>query len=121
MCQKRLNTWNREKQYIDGTYHNTYFFEREIWWCVLGVNIGVEVDGKNVKFERPALILKYLNKDMTLVVTLTTKHKADKNHIKIKTEDITSCAKIFQIKVISAKRLLRRVSTFREAEFLKVK
>lgn len=118
---KDFNKWNTEKQYIDSTNHHPYFSEREIWWCALGVNIGVEVDGKNGKFERPALVLKYLNKDMTLVVPLTTKHKADKNHIEIKTEYITSYAKISQIKVISTKRLLRKVSTLPEAEFQKVK
>lgn len=121
MYHKDFNKWNTEKQYINSTDHHPYFSEREIWWCALGVNIGVEVDGKNGKFERPALILKYLNKDMTLVVPLTTKSKEDKNHIQIRIEDMTSYAKISQIKVISSKRLLRKISTLPEDEFLKVK
>jgi mRNA interferase MazF len=121
MYHKDFNKWNTEKQYINGTDHHPYFSEREIWWCALGVNIGVEVDGKNGKFERPVLILKYLNKDMALVVPRTTKNKADKNHIQIQTVNITSYAKISQIKVISTKRLLRKISTLPEDEFLKVK
>jgi mRNA-degrading endonuclease toxin of MazEF toxin-antitoxin module len=36
-----------------------YFFHpREIWFCSVGVNIGVEICGKNKDFERPILIIK---------------------------------------------------------------
>lgn len=31
---------------------------REIWFCSLGINIGVEVCGKHTMFERPILVLK---------------------------------------------------------------
>lgn len=34
------------------------FYEREIWWCSLGVNIGFEQDGTNDLFERPVLVIK---------------------------------------------------------------
>lgn len=87
----------------------------------MGINIGVEVDGKNGKFERPSLILKYINKDMVLVLPLTTRQKADKNHCPIVTAGIASFAKISQVKVISTKRLLRKISTLDEGEFKKVK
>jgi mRNA interferase MazF len=121
MHHKDFESWNIEKQYINKTNHHPYCDEREIWWCSLGINIGVEVDGKNGKFERPSLILKYINKDMVLVVPLTTKQQADKNHCPIASEGKTSFAKISQIKVISTKRLLRKISTLDEVEFRKVK
>jgi mRNA interferase MazF len=67
------------------------------------------------------LILKYLNKDMVLVVPLTTKNKDDKNHIKIETTVMTSFAKISQVRVISTKRLLRKIDMLPEVDFIEVK
>lgn len=121
MHNKDFATWNTQKQRIHNTSHHPYCTEREIWWCSLGINIGVEVDGKNGKFERPSLILKYINKDMVLIVPLTTKEKSDKNHCPITTDGRTSFAKISQIKVISTKRLIRKIGTLNEGEFKKVK
>lgn len=37
---------------------NFYFKEREIWWCLLGMNVGHEQDGKNENFESPVSVLK---------------------------------------------------------------
>ena len=55
---KPFDRWNKVKQRlerknIDNSFH---FYEREVWWCSLGVNVGVEVDGKNHQFERPVLV-----------------------------------------------------------------
>ncbi len=118
---KDFDNWNKEKQYINNLNHHPYCAIREIWWCSLGVNVGVEIDGKNGKFERPVLILKYLNKDMVLVIPLTTKNKNDKNHIQIEMEDRVSFAKISQSRVISTKRLLRKIDMLPEGEFVEVK
>src|ERR1035437_3731783 len=103
--QKNFDGWNVEKQYVNGTEREFYFLEREIWWCALGINVGVEIDGKNGKFERPVLVLKYINKDMVLVAPLTTKGLPDKNHIKIDINGTISLVKISQLRIVSSKRL----------------
>ena len=60
--EKDFNLWNSEKQNIDRKFlKDFYFSEREIWWCSVGINVGVEVNGKNSKFERPVLVLKKFN------------------------------------------------------------
>ena len=121
MYKKDFDKWNTEKKYIDTLNHHPYFAEREIWWCSFGVNVGVEVDGKNGKFERPALILKYINKDMTLLIPLTTKERNDKNHIKIENDGMISFAKISQMRVVSSKRLIRKIGMLPEQYFKEVK
>lgn len=118
---KDFNGWNIQKQYINDTAKELFFNEREIWWCALGVNVGAEIDGKNGKFERPALILKYLNKDTALVLPLTTKGKEDPFHVQLQTSKMTSFAKISQIKVISYKRLLRKIDTLPEDQFIAIR
>jgi len=119
---KDFDAWNIQKQYVDKTTKGDFYFnEREIWWCVLGVNIGVEVDGKHGSFERPVLVLKYINKDMTLVVPLTTKGKDDNYHMALQFEDRVSYAKISQIRVVSSKRLLRKIGMLDEKQYLILK
>ena len=115
--EKDFIEWHKVKRDIHKHDERPFYHEREIWWCALGVNVGVEIDGKNGKFERPVLILKYINKDMVLVSPLTTKGSPDKNHIKIDIDGTISFVKISQIRVVSNKRLLRKISTLSEDQF----
>lgn len=51
--KKQFDLWNKKKKYVEARAHseNLYLHEREVWWCSVGVNIGVEIDGKNNVFE----------------------------------------------------------------------
>ena len=60
---KDFDNWNKKKKSIeDFGLLDFYPKGREIWWCSLGVNLGVEADGKEENFRRPVLILKAFNK-----------------------------------------------------------
>lgn len=97
-----------------------YFYAREIWWCSAGLNIGVEADGKNENFERPMLIIKKFNADMVWALPLTTKEKVNRFHYKLNHETITSWVILTQIKIISTKRLLRKVGSISEMDLYEV-
>lgn len=58
---------------------------------------------------------------MALVLPLTTKGKEDKYHLQIHTDKTTSFAKISQVRVVSSKRLLRKIDTLPEDQFLQVR
>ena len=58
---KDFEEWNKIKKEIELSDYIPYFDIGEIWWCALGVNIGVEVDGKGNDYLRPVLILKKYN------------------------------------------------------------
>lgn len=118
---KNFNDWNKEKQYIHSSHQGFHCRPRQIWWCSLGINIGSEIDGKNGQFERPVIIIKFISKEMLLVVPLTTKGFPDRNHFEIKTKKTTSFAKITQIRTMSSKRLLRQIDTLSEDLFLQLK
>src|SRR5438270_897890 len=117
MHTKDFKNWDIEKQHLNALERELYFFQREIWWCACGINVGVEIDGKNGQFERPVLILKYINKDICLVLPLTTKNKSDKYHVKIEAGKIVSYAKLSQVRVVSSKRLLRKIDTLPKEQF----
>ena len=110
--KKRLNDKN-DKEIV-------FFRKREIWWCALGVNIGREQDGKNKTFERPVLILRKVNRHLILVVPLSTKIKKYQHYCTYKFEDKKYSALLLQMRIISSKRLLRKVGSLTQEEFLKI-
>jgi len=65
--------WTKQRIRIEHTDREVYFYERDIWWIHLGQNIGSEVHGKNVAFERPVIILKKFGKHSFLGAPITTK------------------------------------------------
>ncbi|MFA5936302.1 MAG: type II toxin-antitoxin system PemK/MazF family toxin [Candidatus Paceibacterota bacterium] len=117
--QKDFNKWNEIKKVVNDKKikRNLFFNEREVWWCSLGLNIGVESDGKNNNFERPILIVRKFNSDMLWVVPLTSKEKIGNHYYKIKHEEGFSWICLSQIKTVSTKRLLRKIGMISESDF----
>ncbi len=94
-----------------------YFKEREIWWASLGQNIGYEQDGKNENFERPILILKVFNGEVLWILPMTSKEKDGEYYFKIEYEGELYRVILSQLKLISSRRLLRKLRTIPEDEF----
>lgn len=119
MYQKRFDEWNIHKKIIQKFEHEQdfYFHEREIWWCSLGTNIGIETDGKHEQFERPVLVLKKFYKDMLWILPLTSHVHNDLFHQEIKHEFGNSWIMLTQIRTIDSKRLLRKLGTVSEKDF----
>lgn len=117
---KNFELWTLQKKTLENEECDTFGHSREIWWCSLGLNIGAEIDGKNENFERPVIIIKAYNAQTVLVLPLTSKVKNDKFHFKIQTYQKTVWAKLTQVKVISTKRLLRKVDILDEVQFIEL-
>lgn len=115
--------WTKLKIRIHISERKVFFKEREIWWCTLGKNIGFEQDGKHEMFERPVLILKKFNHDMLWVLPLTSQDKMDKPQFYFATKynDEISFIILSQLRLVSGKRLLRKVRTLPFQEFCEVR
>jgi mRNA interferase MazF len=109
--EKRFDKWNDQKKRIDiqEQRQNLYVNEREIWWCSLGLNVGDEEDGKNDLFERPVLVIKKFNRNIVLIVPLTTKIKENRYHFQFTYEETAFSAILSQIKLLSTKRFTRKI------------
>lgn len=120
--EKDYDKWNKEKKLINGKLPNRdlFFHTREIWWCSAGLNIGVEVDGKNDNFERPILIVKKFNAEMIWALPLTRKERLSPYYFKLKNEIIESSLILSQLKTISTKRLLPKVGSISESEYMQI-
>lgn len=107
--QKDFQTWHALKSDIEAYTHAPLFGQQEIWWCSLGANVGVEADGKNILFERPILILRKFNKHMLWALPMTSKKKEGKFYYSFPLHDIERTVMLSQLRVLSAKRLIRRL------------
>lgn len=110
--------WTKLKIKIHISKKEVYFREGEIWWSCLGVNIGHEQEGKNKNFERPILILKKFNQHTLWAVPLTTKMKENNpyyHQYELNGEEYAAI--LPQLRLLSSKRLLRRIGIFPLADF----
>ncbi|MCK5285783.1 MAG: type II toxin-antitoxin system PemK/MazF family toxin [Candidatus Pacebacteria bacterium] len=121
-----FDKWNKKKKILDKKDIDNlkiFFNKREIWWCAVGNNIGLEQNGKGENFERPVLIFKKFNKYVFLGIPLTTKEKNLKLpfYFKLTGAKIESIAVLSQIRLFSSKRLLREIETIKPELFKQLK
>jgi mRNA interferase MazF len=115
---KDYDSWNKRKKNIDKHNENKFYHAREVWWCILGLNIGFEQDGTGDDFERPVLILKGFSRNVCTVISLTTSTKKNPYHISAgKIDEKEAFAIISQIRLIDTKRFINKICTLDQEKF----
>lgn len=123
------DAWNTEKKALSRTASSPPLFkEREIWWCALGVNVGMEQNGDTAShegrpptFRRPVLVIKKLSHDRAVVLPLTTQGRDSTWFFEITVSGRRSWVLLNQIRMVSALRFSKRQAVLPEPEFLVVK
>lgn len=123
---KDLDQWNEQKKKIEKrNMSHVYFNEKEIWWCVLGLNIGVEEDGKQSGgggyFMRPVLIHKKFNGRMIYILPISSEIREDQFHFTFSYRQRHCSVLLSQGRIISTKRLMRRIDKMLPADFIACK
>jgi len=99
-----------------------FFHEREVWWCSLGVNVGSEQDGTGKNYDRPVVVIRGFNKDIFFGVALTGRKKQGKYYFYLgNIEGRDASAVLSQVRLIDARRLVRKSLTLNEDLFEKLK
>lgn len=62
MEDKRFVKWIILKEKLHNIGRLRTIHEGEIWWCAMGENVGVEINGKHDVFSRPVLVFKKLSR-----------------------------------------------------------
>lgn len=117
---KNFDGWNEIKKAIHAKPDNFGVHEREIWWTSFGINIGVEIDGKHKGFERPALILRKFNRQMTWVLPTTTRSKDARFYEKFSLNGKEYFIILTQLRTVSAKRFLRKIGMIQKNDFERI-
>ncbi len=119
--KKDFDKWNTRKKELNEKEPN-FYYEREIRWCSLGVNIGFEQDGTSEKYRRPVLVIKGFSRHVCLVVPLTTSKKKNHYHFAIGIiEDKEAFAILSQIRLIDTKRLHDQLTVLGKEKFEEIK
>lgn len=121
--QKDFQQWHQRKTQIHAKNDIPFFYEREIWWCALGANIGFEQDGKGEQFSRPVLVLKKFNEYIFLALPLSTTKKTGKFYFKISSSvgGKASTAILSQLRLVDSKRLLDKIGSLPQEDFSAIK
>lgn len=114
---KDYTPWKKLITEIESKWLEKYYRESEIWWTVIGLNIGFEEDGKNQNYERPVLIFRKFNRFMFWGLPLTSKPKTGKFYCSITFRSKRSTVILSQIRTLSSKRLVRRMGHINQEDF----
>jgi len=109
--------WNEKKKLLHRSHNKKLFKSREIWWCSIGANVSYEEDGKHDNFERPVLILKSYGSELFFAAMLTSKAKNNIFHHELREN---SYVILSQLKTLSSKRLIRKITRLRDNKFNQV-
>lgn len=116
---KDFDGWNDIKKKIENNSYLPYFDSGEIWWCALGMNIGIEIDGKGDEFVRPVIVLKKYNQFGCLVIPISSARIEDKDNIFIgMIQDKIGAANLSQIRSLSSKRLVEKIRLMDKNQFI---
>ncbi|MFA6006625.1 MAG: type II toxin-antitoxin system PemK/MazF family toxin [Candidatus Paceibacterota bacterium] len=118
---KKFLEWIKVKIFTEISGRHLIFSEGEIWWTSIGHNIGMESNGKNENFERPVLILRKFGKDSFWGISVSSNIRIDHFYYRFKLKGEEYCLNLSQLRLLSSKRLLRRVGYFNAEDFTKVR
>lgn len=119
ISDKDFNMWNEVKKMTHRKIIPIDFFfrEREIWWCSLGTNVGIEANGKHEFFERPILVFKIFNKEMIWAMPISSKVKNASFYHRFEFAGMSYSVNMTQIRTLDTKRLRRKVGTMTDEDF----
>lgn len=119
---KDFDEWNRIKKDVHTYKVRKNYHAGDVWWMRLGLNIGFEQDGKHFDFERPCLIIKVFNKEVCLIVPLSTVYKNNKFYVPVGLiNGKNAYAIISQIRLIDTKRLVNQIGFIKSEILTKIK
>lgn len=106
---KRFEEWIEVKSDLHKIAIVRRIREGEIWWCALGENVGVEINGKSKTFARPVLILRKLGKYSFMGIPLTSKAHEGSWYAMFYFRNTAQYAALAQARVVSVSRLYKKI------------
>ena len=119
--EQKFEDWIKIKKKLDSANNHPRISEGEIWWCGVGKNVGVEINGKNQIFSRPVLVFKKLGPLAFLAIPLTSQAKTGTWFVSFIFRNRHEIAVLSQIRIISVSRLYTRMGEIEESDFEKIK
>lgn len=114
-----FDEWNEYKKQTDAADTSTiYFNEREIWWCRVGLNIGLEQNGKGPDFKRPVLVVKKFSRSLFWAIPLSLHYKSGSFFFPLLAEsNVFRIACIPQMRLLDIRRFVSKFDMISEQEY----
>lgn len=106
---KDFDGWNKIKKKIDYSSNKKTVKLGEVYWCKLGLNVGVEQNGRQDNFERPVIVIKKFSNKIVLIAPLTTQSHEGNWYLDTILFNRKQQVILNQIKPIDTKRLLNSI------------
>lgn len=103
--EKHFEEWIQLKEKLHSKGKAPRIRQGEVWWCSLGENVGVEINGKSARFTRPVLIMKKLSRYGFMGIPLTSQPKTGSWYASFDFLGKTEYAAVCQARVMSVSRL----------------
>lgn len=116
-----LFDWCKVKIFLTARPSMVLFKDGELWWCRVGMNIGVEIYGKGKQFIRPVLVFKKLNEESFIGIPLTSQHKEGSWFTPVHCGGIEAIVILAQVRTLDSHRLAHRIETLSDSEFLRIR
>lgn len=114
---KLFDDWSELKKCLNSKVHFPRISEGDVWWCSMGKNIGVEINGKNEKFSRPVIVFKKLSVFGFLAVPMSTQKHSGPWYVPLTFHSRDQVAVLSQIRIISVARLYKRFGSLSKRDF----
>ena len=95
--------------------------EGDLWWCAVGENVGIEVNGKSRDFTRPVIIVKRFGRFGFLGIPTSTKKRIGTWYVSFTHKEVEETALLSQMRVFSYKRLHAKMGELDGEDFRNVK
>jgi mRNA interferase MazF len=119
---KKFLEWIRLKQKIHNESSGPlYYNEGEIWWCAIGENVGIEINGKGRLFSRPVFVYKKLSREGFLGIPFSTQEKKGTWYIEVFFKGEKNIANLSQVRIISSCRMYEKMGTLDKNDIKKIK
>lgn len=114
--EKHFDDWIDLKERLHNMNRLRTIHENEVWWCAMGENVGVEINGKSSTLARPVLIFKKLSRYGFLGIPLTSKPHQGSWYAPFRFQGRNQVAVLAQIRVISGSRLYRKIGDIDDSD-----
>ena len=121
MEEKHFEEWMELKEELHFGESGPKINDGDIWWCALGENVGVEINGKSSRFSRPVLIMKRLSGLGFMGIPLTSQRKTGSWYTEFKFLDKKQFAALCQARVLSVSRLYAKIGQISESDLILIR
>ncbi len=116
-----FDEWNEVKKNTNKAGRMPRVKEGEVWWCAMGKNVGVEINGKSGAFSRPVLVLKKLSRFGFMGIPLTSQLHEGEWYVPFTFQMRCEIAVLAQARVMSVARLYRKIGDVTKGDMIRIK